>query len=64
MTLARAFALKQAMTPQDEHATLVQIVSMCGMADDVLDAQAEEFAQMRSVLLTAPNVGFFDPQDC
>lgn len=54
VTLARAFALKQAMTPQDEHATLVQIVSMCGMADDVLDAQAEEFAQMRSVLLTAP----------
>ncbi|WP_165241705.1 TPM domain-containing protein [Corynebacterium lizhenjunii] len=59
-TLQHAFAQKQqidsagqSMAAHQRRGLLVDIVSKCGQADDALDAQAAEFAQMRDLLLNA-----------
>ncbi|APT92123.1 chromosome partitioning protein ParA [Corynebacterium phocae] len=60
-TLQRAFAMKQqletqghAMGEQQRRQLLVNIISSCGQADDALDAKAAEFADMRNLLVMAP----------
>ncbi|WP_293952947.1 TPM domain-containing protein [uncultured Corynebacterium sp.] len=58
-TLQKAFELQQRLNdsiPESEaerRAMLVQIISSCGQADDALDAEAENFAEMRNLLLNA-----------
>ncbi len=60
-TLQKAFALQQQLHAQgaslpeaQRRQMLVDIVSSCGQADDALDAQAQEFAQLRNLLVQAP----------
>ncbi|MGV0425863.1 TPM domain-containing protein [Corynebacterium tuberculostearicum] len=56
-TLQKAFHLRQRLddavpeSPAERRQMLVEIVSSCGQADDALDAQAEEFAKMRDLLI-------------
>ena len=56
-TLQKAFHLRQRLddavpeSPAERRQMLVEIVSSCGQADDALDAQSEEFAQMRDLLI-------------
>ncbi|WP_299140109.1 TPM domain-containing protein [uncultured Corynebacterium sp.] len=56
-TLQKAFHLRQRLddavpeSPAERRQMLVEIVSSCGRADDALDAQAEEFAKMRDLLI-------------
>src|SRR5699024_9203169 len=58
-TLQKAFELQQRLndsipeTEAETRAMLVQIVSSCGQADDALDAEAENFAEMRNLLVNA-----------
>lgn len=58
-TLQKAFQLQQQLddnlpTSQGERRQmLVQIISSCGQADDALDQQAADFAQMRDLLINA-----------
>ena len=58
-TLQKAFELQQRLndsipeTEAEKRAMLVQIVSSCGQADDALDAEAENFAEMRNLLVNA-----------
>ena len=58
-TLQRAFRLQQQINdsvPESEaerRSMLVEIVSSCGQADDALDAEAENFADMRNLLVNA-----------
>ncbi|SFK90699.1 TPM domain-containing protein [Geodermatophilus ruber] len=60
--LARAFALRQQLddeVPEDEPARrrmLAEILALTGSADARLDAQAEEFARLRDLERTAPQV--------
>lgn len=59
LTLQKAFQLQQQLddnlpTSQGERRQmLVQIISSCGQADDALDQQAADFAQMRDLLINA-----------
>ena len=56
-TLQKAFHLRQRLddavpeSPAERRQMLVEIISSCGQADDALDAQAAEFAQMRDLLI-------------
>ncbi|MDK8586561.1 TPM domain-containing protein [Corynebacterium kefirresidentii] len=56
-TLQKAFHLRQRLddavpeSPAERRQMLVEIVSSCGQADNALDAQAEEFAKMRDLLI-------------
>ena len=56
-TLQKAFHLRQRLddavpeSPAERRQMLVEIVSSCGQADDALDAQSEEFAKMRDLLI-------------
>ncbi|MDY3126614.1 MAG: TPM domain-containing protein [Corynebacterium sp.] len=58
-TLSKAFLLRQRLDdsiPESEderRSMLVEIISTCGQADKALDAQAAEFAEMRSLLVNA-----------
>lgn len=58
-TLQKAFGLQQRLNdsiPESEaekRAMLVEIISSCGQADDALDAEAENFAEMRNLLVNA-----------
>ncbi len=58
-TLQKAFQLQQQLNdsvPESEterRGMLVEIISSCGQADDALDAEAENFAQMRNLLVNA-----------
>lgn len=58
-TLQKAFELQQRLndsipeTEAEKRAILVQIISSCGQADDALDAEAENFAEMRNLLVNA-----------
>lgn len=58
-TLQKAFSIRQRLddsipeTPEQRREILVEIISSCGQADDALDAQAEEFAEMRNLLINA-----------
>lgn len=58
-TLQKAFGIRQRLddsipeTPEQRREMLVEIISSCGQADDALDAQAEEFAEMRNLLINA-----------
>ncbi|WP_301206362.1 TPM domain-containing protein, partial [Corynebacterium stationis] len=58
-TLQKAFSIRQRLddsipeTPEQRREMLVEIISSCGQADDALDAQAEEFAEMRNLLINA-----------
>lgn len=60
-TLARAMQLSNQFTggprtvTEADRTTLVEIISTCGAADDLLEAQQQNFAQLRDVLLTAPS---------
>ncbi|MGP6172714.1 TPM domain-containing protein [Corynebacterium sp. A21] len=59
-TLQRAFALKQRLddaireSEAERRNMLVEIISTCGQADDALDAEAANFAQLRNLLVNAP----------
>lgn len=59
-TLHKAFALNQqaqsTSNPAERHALYVQIASTCGLADDALDAEAANFAQLRNLLVNADSV--------
>ncbi|MDN8595757.1 TPM domain-containing protein [Corynebacterium tuberculostearicum] len=56
-TLQKAFHLRQRLddavpeSSAERRQMLVEIVSSCGQADDALDAQSEEFAKMRDLLI-------------
>ncbi|MDU6013653.1 TPM domain-containing protein, partial [Corynebacterium sp.] len=56
-TLQKAFHLRQRLddavpeSPAERRQMLVEIISSCGQADDALDTQAAEFAQMRDLLI-------------
>lgn len=58
-TLQRAFNLRAQLddsipeSEADRRAMLVDIVSSCGQADDALDAEAEDFAKLRDLLINA-----------
>lgn len=58
-TLQRAFSIRQQLddaipeSPEQRRQMLVEIVSSCGKADDALDAQATQFAEMRNLLVNA-----------
>lgn len=58
-TLQRAFGLKQRLddaipeSDAERRAMLVDIISSCGQADDALDREAAEFAEMRNLLIHA-----------
>ncbi len=58
-TLQNAFQIKQRLhdsipeTEAERRSMLVEIISSCGQADAALDAEAENFSQMRNLLLTA-----------
>lgn len=58
-TLQRAFQLQQKLTDSiresqaERRSMLVEIISSCGQADDALDAEAENFAQLRNLLVNA-----------
>ncbi|WKD60678.1 hypothetical protein CCICO_03175 [Corynebacterium ciconiae DSM 44920] len=56
-TLHEAFAIKSALDAGrfggSRRDGLVQIVTSCASADDILDARSEDFARMRNVLLNA-----------
>lgn len=57
-TLQKAFQLKSQadeLRGEQKRPILVEIVSTCGMADDALDAEAENFAKLRDLLLNAPS---------
>ncbi|AKE39636.1 Hypothetical protein NG00_01527 [Corynebacterium camporealensis] len=61
-TLQKAFAMHQKLEQQSRtipdsqrRQMLVEIVSSCGQADDALDAQAKDFADMRALLMNADN---------
>ena len=59
LTLQKAFQLQQQLNdnlPKSEgerRQMLVEIISSCGQADDALDQQAADFAQMRDLLINA-----------
>ena len=59
LTLQKAFQLQQQLndnlpkTEGERRQMLVEIISSCGQADDALDAQAADFAQMRDLLINA-----------
>ena len=61
-TLANAYGLHQRLRTnsyQDEgeqRALLIEIISTCGQADDELDKQSAEFADMRQELIDAPKL--------
>src|SRR5699024_8279004 len=58
-TLQEAVSIRQRLddsipeAPEQRREMLVEIISSCGQADDALDAQAEEFAEMRNLLINA-----------
>ncbi len=58
-TLQKAFELQQQLndsipeTEPEKRAMLVQIISSCGQADDALDAESKNFAEMRNLLVNA-----------
>ena len=58
-TLQKAFGIRQRLddsipeSPEQRREMLVEIISSCGQADDALDAQAAEFAEMRNLLINA-----------
>lgn len=58
-TLQRAFQLQQKLNDSireseaERRNMLVEIISSCGQADDALDAEAENFAQLRNLLVNA-----------
>lgn len=58
-TLQKAFEIQQRLndsipeTEPEKRAMLVDIVSSCGQADDALDAEANNFAEMRNLLINA-----------
>ncbi|WP_185967146.1 MULTISPECIES: TPM domain-containing protein [unclassified Corynebacterium] len=62
MTLQKAFSLMGQINsgrikdPIEKRSVLVEIVSTCGLADDALDKEAENFAQLRNVLINAPEL--------
>ncbi len=59
-TLQKAFAIQQQINDQkyasefDKRSLLIEIISSCGQADDVLDQEAKNFADMRNLLVNAP----------
>lgn len=59
-TLQQAFATQQRLNdsiPESEaekRGLLVEIISSCGQADDALDAEAANFAELRNLLVNAP----------
>lgn len=59
-TLARAFEIRQRLddsipeTPVERRAMLTDIVSSCGQADAELARRAQDFAEMRNLLVNAP----------
>lgn len=58
-TLQKAFEIQQRLNdsiPESEaekRSLLVEIISSCGQADDTLDAEAKNFADMRNLLINA-----------
>lgn len=58
-TLQKAFGIRQRLddtipeSPEQRREMLVEIISSCGQADDALDEQATEFAEMRNLLINA-----------
>lgn len=60
-TLQRAFELRRRyddgpeLPEEQQRELLVDIVSSCGMADAALDAEAENFANLRNLLVNAPD---------
>ena len=58
-TLQKAFGIRQRLddsipeSPEQRREMLVEIISSCGQADDALDSQAAEFAEMRNLLINA-----------
>ena len=58
-TLQKAFEIQQRLNdsiPESEaerRSMLVEIISSCGQADDALDAEAQNFADMRNLLINA-----------
>ena len=58
-TLQKAFGIRQRLddsipeSPEQRREMLVEIISSCGQADDALDEQAAEFAEMRNLLINA-----------
>lgn len=59
-TLQRAFELQQRINNRhyldevEKRSLLMEIISSCGQADDVLDKEAADFANLRNLLLNAP----------
>ena len=59
-TLQKAFAIQQQINDRkytgefDKRSLLIEIISSCGQADDVLDQEAKDFADMRNLLVNAP----------
>lgn len=59
-TLQHAFALKQRLddtireSEAERRNMLVEIISTCGQADDALDAESTNFAELRNLLVNAP----------
>lgn len=59
-TLQKAFQLKQRVdsrafsSEQEKRMLLLEIISSCGTADDALDAEAKNFADLRNLLVNAP----------
>ena len=59
-TLQKAFAIQQQINDRkytsefDKRSLLIEIISSCGQADDVLDQEAKNFADMRNLLVNAP----------
>ncbi|MGP5294969.1 TPM domain-containing protein [Corynebacterium casei] len=58
-TLQKAFGIRQRLddsipeSPEQRREMLVEIISSCGQADDALDEQSAEFAEMRNLLINA-----------
>ncbi|BAU96601.1 chromosome segregation ATPase [Corynebacterium suranareeae] len=58
-TLQKAFEIQQRLNDSipesdaERRSMLVEIISSCGQADDALDAEAENFADMRNLLINA-----------
>lgn len=59
-TLQKAFAIQQQINDRkytsefDKRSLLIEIISSCGQADDVLDQEAKNFADMHNLLVNAP----------
>ena len=59
-TLQKAFAIQQQINDRkytsefDKRSLLIEIISSCGQADDVPDQEAKNFADMRNLLVNAP----------